>query len=256
MQVRQPVQRAQRSLRAAPQIAAQPLYLLHERGLGGSRLGRSGDADGASGALIKVDLDAAAGSSGPDTERTVVAEPMQHTLHVLAAAQPVGAVVMTLTRVDALAQGAHLDDVTAAARRGDPVIAERVMVCVERNHLVDLGAAAPMPALDLVLVARDPPEHRGRPLVRPPLALLRLPLLSCTGHGAPFAHGVSYPCRLGAHKSHAGGARCRRHHGVGTCRLAADGTHPRPPRTWLPLGVRHVMFTKHDSFWSHRQRDP
>ncbi len=217
MQVRQPVQRAQRTLRAAAQVDAQSLHLLHEIRLGASRLGRGGHTHRTSGALIEENLDAAAGSSGPDTQRTVVPDPMQHALHVLATAQPVGAVIMTLARVDAFAQGADLDDVAAAARRGDPVIAERVVICVDGKYPVDLGAPAPLPARDLVLVGRDPPDRRRRSVSRPPLAP-RFSSLSCLGHGGRRCrpHRTPYPtcaaptltrprCRLGNRRTHVAG---------------------------------------------------
>ena len=154
MQRRQPLQGAQRTLRATAQVGAQPLCLRHERG-GASQLGRSGHVHGAAGALIEEDLDAFAGILGTRTQQAVGPETVEHALHVLATAQPVGAVVVTFTRVDVLAQGAYLDDVAAAARRGHAVIAE-LTSCVEGVHLVDLGAAAPLPALDLVFVGRDP----------------------------------------------------------------------------------------------------
>ncbi len=96
---------------------------------------------------------------------------MEHALDILARAQSVGAVVVALTRVDELAERTDLDDVAAAARRGDAVVAERT-ACIEGMHVVDLGATPPLPALDLVLVRRNPPLQRRRPVTRTALASL------------------------------------------------------------------------------------
>ena len=97
---------------------------------------------------------------------------------VLAGAQAVRAIVVAFARVDPLAQRTHLHDVRAAARRSDPIVRERAMFPIECAYLVDLGAAAPLPPLDLVLVRRDPPPECRGPILRPVPAAGRRPFPS------------------------------------------------------------------------------
>ena len=168
-------------MRTSAQVGEQPFCLLHEVRHGARQLCGNRHAHGAAGALIEKDLDAVACISGARTERTVTGNAMERALYVFATTQAVDAVVVALTGIDALSQGADLDHVAAAARRGDAVVAERSEVFVEGVHLVDLGAAAPPAALDLVFIGRDPSVQRGWPLARPPLAPRFAPL-SCSGH--------------------------------------------------------------------------
>ena len=68
-------------------------------------------------------------------------------------------------RIDVGAERTDLHRVAAAARRGDPVVAEGARTPVERTHVGDLGPSAPLPAPDLALVRRDPSPERGRPVI-------------------------------------------------------------------------------------------
>ena len=144
--VPQPPERPGRSAAEAP---AQPPDLGHEAGMFARHRGGDLHAQRPSG-LVEKDLDAPTRSTAPPAS----ADPLHHALDVLAGAEAVGVEVAALARVDALPQGSKLHHVAAAARRPHPVVAERAALPVDGAHLVDLGAPAPFPPLDLVLIRR------------------------------------------------------------------------------------------------------
>ena len=84
---------------------------------------------------------------------------------MLAGPQAIGAMVPALARVDVCVQRPDLHRVGAAARRHNPVITEGVRSLIECVHLDDLGAAAPLPAPDLVRIRRNPSPKRGRSVI-------------------------------------------------------------------------------------------
>ena len=160
----------ERPLRAPAQVGVEPFGILDEGSSGVPDRWRRVHAKGASAALVQKDLDTAAGRAAARMRPPPRGQTVDDPFDVLAASQLVDAEIPALARVDALAERADLDHVAAAARRPDAIVAERMAVLAHRVHFVDLGAAAPLTTLDLVLVGRDPAVQRRRPLARPSLA--------------------------------------------------------------------------------------
>ena len=103
-------------LRAAAQVGVQPFGILHEGNSGVPDRWRRVHAKGAPATLVQEDLDAAAGRAAARVRPPPRCQSVDHPFDVLAASQPVDTEIPAFARVDALAERADLDDVTAPAR--------------------------------------------------------------------------------------------------------------------------------------------